>query len=535
MMDIATQQANLAWTFGRIKPMGCQCGSRICHLVYERVMADMYRRQALGGDAAVTAPFAAFAASQAQGAAPSSTSPSAAAGAANAARATAHTATTPAPTTPQTQGTAANAASSDAPALLFTNAQVFDGSGKPPRTDVNVLVRGNLVEALVAKGETVEGARVVDCGGKLLMPGMIDAHWHSMLAGINEMSALTSDVGYLYLSAAKEANSTLMRGFTSVRDAGGPSFALKRAIDEGLINGPRIFPSGAMISQTGGHGDSRFRSDIPRSSQNPLSLGEHLNVSMIADGVPEVLRRAREQLMLGASQIKMLAGGGVASLYDPLDSTQYSLEELKAGVSAATNWNTYVMTHVYTSRGIEQAIRAGVKSIEHGQLTDEATVRMMRDEGVWWSLQPFLHDEDSNHYPDAERQNNQKIVAQGTVNAYELAQKYGIKTGWGTDVLFNAQTAARQTRQLAKMVRFYDPLTVLAQGTGTNGELLAMAGPRSPYPHTLGRIAPGAYADLLVVTGDPSVNLDFLVDEDNLNIIMKDGKFYKNTLATAQP
>ena len=177
----------------------------------------------------------------------------------------------------------------------------------------------------------MEGALVIDCQGKLVMPGLIDTHWHTMLAAIPQTTAMTADLGYLYLAAAQEAQRTLMRGFTSVRDAGGPAFALKRAIDEGMIPGPRIYPSGAMISQTSGHGDFRLRSDIPRAANEPLGQVELTGVAMIADGEAEVLR-VREQLMLGASQIKMLAGGGVASLYDPLDSTQFTEKELRAGV-----------------------------------------------------------------------------------------------------------------------------------------------------------------------------------------------------------
>ena len=252
---------------------------------------------------------------------------------------------------------------------------------------------------------------------------------------------------------------------------------------------------------------------------------------MIADGETEVMRRVREQLMLGASQIKMLAGGGVASMYDPLDSTQFSERELRAGVEVASDWNTYVMAHVYTPKGIQRSIRAGVKCIEHGQLADEASVRMMRDEGVWWSLQPFLQDEDSNVYPDPARRASQKQVAEGTVQAYALAQKYGIKTGWGTDMLFNPKNTGSQGRQLAKLTRFYEPLKLLGQATGINGDLLALSGARNPYPGVVGRIAPKAWADLLVVDGNPSTGLDFLADpEKNLKLVMKDGKIYKNTL-----
>lgn len=491
MQQALEQSRDFPWRLGPVQARACTCGSVVCHLLHERVMHDMSRRAFMGGVAATLAPFAAA----------------------------------------QTgSGATRQPRQADRP-LLFTNLRLFDGSGKAPTTGTQVLVQGKVITALPSATEKVEGAQVIDCQGRLLMPGLIDTHWHTMLAAIAQTTAMTADLGYLYLAAAQEAQRTLLRGFTSVRDAGGPAFALKRAIDEGMVAGPRIYPSGAMISQTSGHGDFRLRSEIPRAANEPLSLVERVGVSMIADGEAEVLRRVREQLMLGASQIKMLAGGGVASLYDPLDSTQFSERELRAGVEAAADWNTYVMAHVYTPKGIQRAIRAGVKSIEHGQLADEASVRMMRDEGVWWCLQPFLQDEDSNQYPDAARRESQRQVAQGTIKAYEMAQKYGIKTGWGTDILFNARNTPTQGRQLAKLTRFYDPLTLLGQATGTNGELLALSGERNPYPRPLGRIAPGTFADILVADGDPSANLDFLADpERNLHLVMKDGVIHKNTL-----
>ncbi len=396
---------------------------------------------------------------------------------------------------------------------------------------MSVKIDDGRIDAIVDGSGSIEGVEVIDCGGRVVMPGLIDAHWHTTLAAISQMEAMTADVGYVHLVAAREAERTLMRGVTSVRDVGGPSFALKRAIDEGIVNGPRIFPAGAMISQTSGHGDFRMRHDIPRGTTTPLSEAERQGVAVIADGEAEVLRRTREQLMLGASQIKLMAGGGVASLYDPLDSTQFSERELRAAVEAADDWGTYVMVHVYTPRGIQRALRAGVKSIEHGQLADEETVRMMAGEGAWWSLQPFLQDEDANVYPDAARRESQRQVAEGTVRAYEMAQRFNVKTAWGTDILFSPKNTPNQLRHLAKLTRFYDPLTVLAMATGHNGELLELSGPRSPYPGLLGRIAPGALADLLVVDGDPERGLEFLNDpERNLKLIMKAGKVYKDIL-----
>lgn len=479
---------------GRLLHFGCECGSTISQQLHQRIMNDMTRRKLLGGMSLMMGAFA--------GIVPLSV-------------------------------TAANPKSKDTQPcpILFTNLRLFDGSGKTPVNGKQVLVEGNKVTAILDASEKVENAQIIDCGGKLLMPGLIDVHWHTMLASINQMKAMTSDVGYMYLTAANEAKKTLMRGFTSIRDAGGPSFALKDAIDNGIVDGPRIYPSGAMISQTSGHGDFRFLSDIPRASQNDLSFIERAGVSMIADGEAQVLRRVREQLMHGATQIKLLVGGGVASAYDPLDSTQFTAAEIKAGVDAASDWNTYAMAHVYTAKGIKRAIRNGVKSIEHGQLADEESVQMMQGEGVWWSLQPFLQDEDANLYNEISKIEAQKLVSQGTANAYELAQKYDIKTGWGTDVLFNPSKTSTQGNQLAKLTRFYDPLTLLAQATQQNGELLALSGQRNPYPNTLGQITVGAYADLIIADGDPTVNLDFISNpKDNFHIIMKDGKIYKNIL-----
>ncbi|MBF8221659.1 metal-dependent hydrolase family protein [Halomonas sp. 328] len=422
--------------------------------------------------------------------------------------------------------------------LLLTGLRLFDGSGGALRDGLALRIEEGRITAILSAEEgarlELEGERI-DCGGRVVMPGLIDAHWHSTLAAITQAAAMTADVGYIHLVAAREAERTLLRGVTTVRDAGGPSFALKRAIDEGLVAGPRIFPSGAMISQTSGHGDFRMRHEVPRGSTTPLNEIERQGVATIADGPAEVLRRTREQLMLGASQIKLMAGGGVASTYDPLDSTQYREEELRAAVEAAEDWGTYVMTHVYTPRGIQRAIRAGVRCIEHGQLADEESVRMMAGEGVWWSLQPFLMDEDANVYPDEARRESQRLVSEGTVRAYALAERFGVKTAWGTDILFSPQNTPSQGRQLAKLTRFYDPLTVLAMATGNNGDLLGLSGPRSPYPGRLGRIEEGALADLLVVDGDPSQGLDFLADPDtHLRLIIKGGRIYKDSLGQAR-
>lgn len=417
-------------------------------------------------------------------------------------------------------------------ALILHNFRLFDGQQAKVQQGLAMRIDGNRITRIVPLAHLQDDqAYLFDCAGLLLLPGLIDAHWHTTLCGISQMQALTADVPYIHLRAAHEAQRTLFRGFTTVRDAGGPSFSLKRAIDEGLVAGPRIFPSGAMVSQTAGHGDFRMRHELPRLVDS-LSHAERAGMAAIADGPDEVLRRVREQLMLGASQIKLMAGGGVASTYDPLDSVQFFEQELRQAVQAAQDWGTYVMVHVYHARGIQRAIKAGVRSIEHGQLADEETARLMADEGVWWSLQAFLADEDANQYADPLARANQKRVAVGTVQAFELAQRFNIQTAWGTDILFTPENLPKQGRMLSKLTRFYSPLDTLMLATGNNGRLLQMSGLRHPYQGAeLGVIKEGALADILVADGDPEKSLEFLEHpEQNLKLIMKDGQIYKNDI-----
>lgn len=415
---------------------------------------------------------------------------------------------------------------------VLRNARIFDGTSGKLIQGKSVLVEGKLIKALVASAEVVADAEVIDCGGRTLMPGMIDAHWHSILAGISQVAAMTADIPYVHLVAAQEAERTVLRGFTTVRDVGGPAFALKRAIDEGRIAGPRIYPSGAMISQTSGHGDFRMRTDLPRTSQSNLSVAEQAGIAAIADGEAEVLRRVREQLMLGASQIKIMGGGGVASSYDPIDALQYSEAEMKAAVSAAADWGTYVCIHAYTSAAIRRALASGVRSIEHGQLADEETVKRMADADAWWSIQPFLADEDSNTYSSPEQRAHQQQIAEGTARAVELGRKHKVRLALGTDILFNPKGTATQGRQLAKFARWFDNVDVLRLLTSGNAELAGLSGPRNPYPAKLGRIEAGAYADLLVIDGDPLEDISLIGDPDRtMKLIMKDGRIHKNGLS----
>jgi imidazolonepropionase-like amidohydrolase len=417
------------------------------------------------------------------------------------------------------------------PSVLFRSVRIFDGTRDQLSDPMYVLVVGKTIATISAQPiPAPQGANVIEGGGRVLMPGLIDAHWHTMMATSPVAALLTADPGYLNHVAAREAQRTLMRGFTTVRDAGGPCFGLKRAIDEGLVVGPRIYPSGAFISQTGGHGDFRMPYEVPRDMGSPLSHMERMGSATIADGASQVLRAAREQLMLGASQIKLMAGGGVSSQYDPLDVTQFTEAELQAAVQAAENWGTYVMVHAYTPRAVTQAITAGVKSIEHGHLVNEATVELMAQSQTWWCLQPFLDDEDAIPQPDEARRAKAREVIRGTDLAYELAQKYRIKLAWGTDVLFDPRLAERQGAQLAKMVRWFTPAQVLKMATADNAELLALSGPRNPYPGKLGVVEEGAFADLLLIEGNPLDDIQLLADPTHtMLVIMKDGTICKDT------
>ncbi|MGJ3256687.1 MAG: amidohydrolase family protein [Alcanivorax sp.] len=417
--------------------------------------------------------------------------------------------------------------------VLFENVKIFNGAGASLSEPSQVLVEGNQIKTISSAAiEVGQQTEVIDGQGMTLMPGLIDAHFHMMLAAAPMNAALGGPEGYLNLLAAQEAKNTLMRGFTSVRDLAGPVFSVKKAIDEGLIDGPRIWPSGAMISQTGGHGDYRHTNELPRASDGHLHYSEKVGAAAIADGPDEVIRRVREQLMLGASQVKLAAGGGVSSSYDPIDVSQYTEEEFRAAVAAAENWGTYVTVHAYTPRAIQTAIRAGVKVIDHGQLIDAETAKIMAKKDVWLSLQPFLDDEDITAFPEgSESREKQLLMTQGTDTAYALARKYNIKTAWGTDTLFDAELNQRQGAQLAKMVRWYKPAEVLAMATSTNAELLALSGKRSPYTGKLGVVEEGALADLLLVKGDPIENIELIADpESNFAVIMKDGKIYKNSM-----
>jgi imidazolonepropionase-like amidohydrolase len=336
---------------------------------------------------------------------------------------------------------------------LFENVRIFDGKSATVSAPSNVLVRGNKIETISTQPIVVDRRAytlIVDGGGRTLMPGLIDNHWHAMLASVTPIQAF-GDVGFTNLIAGDEATKTLMRGFTTVRDVGGPVFGLKRAIDEGIVKGPRIYPSGAMITVTSGHGDFRQLTDLPRTIGGMLTRMEQVGGAMVADTPDEVRIRAREQLMQGASQVKLTAGGGVSSPFSPIDVTTFTEAELRAAVEAAENWGTYVVAHAFTPAAIRGAIAAGVKCIEHGFLMDEATAQLIAEKGVWLSMQPLPEDLRLGFPVGSVQRAKADEVWPGIAQSYELAKKYKIKTAWGTDVLFSRALAQQQGAILASL------------------------------------------------------------------------------------
>ncbi|WP_157001847.1 metal-dependent hydrolase family protein [Agromyces laixinhei] len=417
--------------------------------------------------------------------------------------------------------------------MIVRNVRVFDGISDRTLDNVDVLVEGAHILAVSTSpvaGDASDGVVEIHGNGKLLMPGLSDAHVHLMGNANNMMEFLQGPTGALYGNTIAEAKRMLLRGFTTVRDMGGDTAPVKGLIDRGVFEGPRIFPSQAMISQTSGHADFSFVYDVPEEFGGKPSRTDDIHFTRIADGVPRVLAAVREQLRQGATQIKLTLGGGAASMYDPLNTLQYTPDEIRAAVQAASDYGTYVATHVYTPAGIARAIDAGVTSIEHGHLADEDTVKRIADAQIWLSMQPFA--EDDHHYPDPVRAGKNAEICHGTEQVYEWAKKHGVKTAWGTDLLLEPQSAPRQSVMAARLSEFYTNVEALKMLTSGNAALFELAGERNTYAGgRLGVIAEGAWADMILVDGDPTDDLSLIADPDtNFKLIVKDGNVVKNTL-----
>lgn len=416
--------------------------------------------------------------------------------------------------------------------LLFREVRVLDTARGTLGAPTDVLVRGNRIAAIGDGARPTASARVIEGHGRTLMPGLIDVHWHSTFTALSQADLLAPDASPEKLAAtvATESARTLLRGFTSVRDAGGPIFELKAAIDAGKMPGPRIWPSGAFVSQTSGHGDLRQPHERSRRFFGKPSMAEEMGATFIADGRDEVLTAVRENLRMGASQIKLMAGGGTSSAYDPVDVTQYTFDEMRAAVEAAEDWGTYVTVHAYTVRAVRRAIEAGVKCIEHGQLLDEDTLKLMAERGIWLSTQTLRA---STEDMDPLRREKRKPVIEGQARTIAAAKRSGVRMAWGTDFLFDPALNVEQNAYILLLREWFTPAEILKMVTHDNAELLALSGLRSPYQGRLGVVEAGALADLLLVEGNPLTDLEVVADpERNFVVIVKDGRIVKRADGT---
>ena len=408
--------------------------------------------------------------------------------------------------------------------IVFHNATLFDSATGQLRQHATVTVEGERIAGVAFAAGPAKGARGVDLAGRTLLPGLIDGHVH-VTATIPNFFQLTLLPQSLIAAQAKDILSgMLMRGFTTVRDAGGADSGLVHAVERGHFIGPRLFIAGRALTQTGGHGDSRPA--FFQGNSACICCGAAGMLGSIADGVGEVRRAAREELRNGAHHIKVMAGGGIASPSDPLDGTQYSEEELTAIVQEARAARTYVMAHAYTPESISRAIRCGVRSIEHGNLLDAGTAALMAQEGAF--LVPTLATYDSLYRNGARLGWSEQMMAklelvrgQG-VDAIRIARAAGVKIGYGTDLL--GEMHADQSLEFTLRAPAMPAAEILRSATAVNAELLGQAG-------KLGVIAPGATADLLVVDGNPLEDLTLLQEQGRyLPLIMKAGKIHKDEL-----
>jgi imidazolonepropionase-like amidohydrolase len=406
--------------------------------------------------------------------------------------------------------------------IVFANCAVLDGTRAERREDHHVLVEGGVIREVADRPIRSAAAETIDLNGATLMPGLIDAHVHviavhHVLARLSEQPA-----SLVALRAARVLEGMLMRGFTTVRDAGGADGGLAQAVEDGLVRGPRVFPSGQALSQTGGHGDLRPRTRSTSVVACACCEGGAA-LARIADGVAECRRAARDELRKGATQIKIMASGGVASPYDPVWNLQYSEDEVRAIVEEARAWRTYVMAHAYTPEAIRRSVDFGVRSIEHGNLIDEATAAQVAGADAF--VVPTLVTFDALHrfgrdlgFPEASLAKLGDVREAG-LRSLEILQRARVRIGFGTDLL--GAMHRHQAHEFAIRAEAMAPFDIVRSATTINAELLNRVG-------ELGVVAPGACADLIVLDGDPLADISLLDGQgEHLTHIMKDGVFYK--------
>lgn len=405
------------------------------------------------------------------------------------------------------------------------HADVFDGRHEDLKKDQTVILEDNKVREITGDEVNTENfEEVIDAEGKTVIPGLTDAHIHIAHSPFGRDSYREDEIA---IGGTVNARKVLMKGFTTIRDAGGITYGLKRSIDAGVIDGPRIYPSNAFLSTTCGHGDFRTsRAEYRITDGVYASPGIMNHERAIVDGVPEAIRAVRQNFFLGSSQIKIMAGGGVMSLADPIATVQFTLEEMKAIVGAAADYGTYVMAHLYTPGSIRRAAEAGVKSFEHCQLMDEESAKLIQNAGAFIDPCPNMAKRPPDIiWNDPVRKAKQQYAAKGEILQTELINKYDLPLLFGTDSTDGDLEDFRHYKE-----RFGSYRTLVA-ATGNVNDLIQLTTYQNPYPDgKIGVLEEGAFADLLVVKGNPVEDADLLSDENNIQVIIKDGTIYKDTL-----
>ncbi|MBL8323682.1 MAG: amidohydrolase family protein [Rubrivivax sp.] len=414
--------------------------------------------------------------------------------------------------------------------ILFTNAQLLDPHAEELQDGVSVLVEAEQIREVSGRPIKAPSARVVDCQGRTLMPGLIDSHVHVMLSEVNLRLLEAVPLTMMTARAAALMKAMLDRGFTTVRDTGGADWGLRDSVAQGLLPGPRLFIAGRALGPTGGHSDARRRTDSDAGG-GWRSLCHCCNALRfclgVADGADALRGAVREQLRQGVDQVKIMVSGGVASPYDPLDSLQFSIAEIAAAVEEAHAFGRYVQAHAYTPEAITRAVSQGVRTIEHGNLIDEPAARLMKDKGAFLvaNLVTYyaMRERAREFGMSAESLAKNELVIEGGLRSLEICKRAGVPVAYGTDLL--GQLQGEQGREFLLRREVLSPIEIIRQATLVGAEVVRMGG-------RLGVVAPGAIADLLVVDGNPLSRLELLAGQgEHLSVIMQAGRFHKNTLA----
>lgn len=407
--------------------------------------------------------------------------------------------------------------------LLFRNFQLLEPEVGALQGGHELLVEGDTVREVSDRPIKAEKADVIDCGGRTMMPGLIDSHVHVTLSEVNIRFLESIPLTLMTARAARLMLGMINRGFTTVRDTGGADWGLKTAVEQGDIPGPRLFIAGAAIGPTGGHSDPRRRTDFGMRCHCCDAMRFGMRQS---DGVSEMLKATREQMRQGVDHIKIMMSGGVASPYDPLDSLQFNPQEVAAAVQEANAFGRYVCAHAYTPEAIARAAHGGVRVIEHGNLINDATAKLMAEKGMFMvaNLVAYyaMKERAAEYGMSGDMLAKNDLVIDGGLRSLEICKRAGVPVGYGTDLLGALQV--EESREFMIRSEVLSPLEIIRSATTIGAQIIRQEG-------KLGTLKVGAFADLLLIDGDPLRNLGVFQEQGkHLAVVMKGGKFHKNLL-----